>query len=139
MKGIITLCSLAEHALTKNTILNALEWTDSLDIHQDIKRHQDKLPDMTVEYSQKEFERRLQESGLQIKVKRLFRIIHPTFEGTPSNKFYDSGWRWLRLFERLNIDYVLLPSKEMDEDLRLIELNSPPLFEKIKKHISSNA
>ncbi len=136
MKNTITLCSLAEHALTKNTILNALEWTDSLDIHQDIKRHQDKLPDMTIEYCQKEFERRLRESGLQIKVKRLFRIIHPTFEGTPSNKFYDSGWRWLRLFERLDIDYTLLPSEGMSEDLQLIERNSPPLYERIKKHIS---
>lgn len=136
MNNTITLCSLAEYALTKNTILNALEWTDSLDIHQIIKRNQDKLPDMTVEYCQKEFERRLQESGLRIKVKRLFRIIHPTYEGNPSNKFYDNGWRWLRLFNRLNIDYILLPSEGMSEDLQLIERNSPPLFERVKKHLS---
>lgn len=124
----ITLCSLAELNLTRYTIENAIGWTAHMEYDQIIKCQDDGKPVLNIKQRQEEFIRRIKESGLHFRVKRIFHVIHPNLSWHHERKFTDSAMRYLKLFVKNDIPFTLLPSEGMTEDLERLQQNSPPLY-----------
>lgn len=133
----ITLCSLAEPSLTRYTIENAIGWTAHMEYDQIIKCQDDGKPVLNIKQKQEEFIRRIKESGLQFRVKRIFHVIHPTLSWKHECKFTDNAMRYLKLFVKNDIPFTLLPSEGMTDDLERLQQNSPPLYDKIIGHLEA--
>ena len=133
----ITLCSLAEPNLTRYTIENAIGWTGHMEYDQIIKCQDDGKPVLNIQQRQEEFIRRIKESGLHFRVKRIFHVIHPNLSWHHERKFTDNAMRYLKLFVKNNIPFTLLPSEGMTEDLKRLQQNSPPLYDVVIGHLDA--
>ena len=133
----ITLCSLAEPDLTRYTIENAIGWTTHMEYDQIIKCKDDGKPVLDIKQKQEEFIRRIKESGLHFRIKRIFHVIHPNLTWKHECKFIDNAMRYLKLFVKNDIPFTLLPSEGMTEDLERLQQNSPPLYDKIIRHLEA--
>lgn len=132
----ITLCSLAEQNLTRYAIENAIGWTAHMEYDQIIKCQHDGKPVLNIQQKQEEFIRRIKESGLHFRVKRIFHVIYPNLTWKHECKFTDNAMRYLKLFVKNNIPFTLLPSEGMTEDLERLLQNSPPLYDVIIGHLA---
>lgn len=135
----ITLCSLAEPDLTRYAIENAIGWTSTMHYDQVIKYKDDGKPVLNIEQRQEEFIRRIKDSGLHFRIKRIFHVIHPTLSWQHERKFTDSAMRYLKMFVKNDIPFTLVPSEEMAEDLERLLQNSPPLYDKIVREPTASA
>lgn len=133
----ITLCSLAELNLTRYTIENAIGWTAHMEYDQIIKCQDDGKPVLNIKQRQEEYIRRIKESGLHFRVKRIFHVIHPNLTWKHECKFTDNAMRYLKLFVKNDIPFTLLPSEGMTEDLERLQQNSPPLYNIIIGHLEA--
>ena len=133
----ITLCSLAEPDLTRYTIENAIGWTAHMKYDQIIKCKDDGKPVLDIKQKQEEFIRRIKESGLHFRIKRIFHVIHPNLTWKHECKFINNAMRYLKLFVKNDIPFTLLPSEGMTEDLERLQKNSPPLYNVVIGHLEA--
>lgn len=131
----ITLCSLAEPDLTRYTIENAIGWTTHIEYDQIIKCQDDGKPVLNIKQREEEFIRRIKESGLHFRIKRIFHIIHPNLTWQHERKFKCNAMRYLKLFVINDISFTLVLSKEMEEDLKRLKQTSSPLYDDVIGHL----
>lgn len=135
----VELYSLADKYATNRTIANAIGWNPfDLSLGQiDYLWNKEKVK-MTDQYRSKQIIRKIKEQDIHFKIKRIFLIGIPSSDRMPQYKrlYYDSGMHFLRIFERNGISYELVQSEGMTEDLGILQRNSPPLYDRVVKHLA---
>lgn len=108
-----------------------------MEYDQIIKCKDDGKPVLNIKQRQEEFIRRIKESGLHFRIKRIFRVIYPNLAWQHERKFTDNAMRYLKLFVKNDIPFILVPSEGMNEDLDRLQRNTPPLYDVVIGHLEA--